>query len=206
MDAISNYIASFIRTDHPQLDLLEEENAQRTDIQPSVGLDAGKLLGLLVRALQAKRVLELGTCLGYSTIWLASALRETGGRLTSIEFRPDLVETTRHNLQAAGLEDQVELIQGDAKEVLERLEGPYDLILQDSDKNLYAPLLDRCVQLTRLHGLIVADDVLFVPMGIPEKFSKPVHAYNERVFADPRLYTTILPIGDGVALSVKIAE
>ena len=202
---IASYIESFIHPDLPQLDLIAEEERRRNDIQPEVGPQVGRLLALLVQLIQARRVLELGTCLGYSSLWLASALEKTGGSMVSIEYRQDLYEQTRANLLAAGLLDRVELIHGDAGAIVPTLEGPFDLILQDSDKDLYAPLLEDCIRLVRLNGLIVADDALFLPMGIPEKFSRPVHAYNQKVFTDPRLYSTMLPIGDGVTVSVKIA-
>ncbi len=71
---------------------------------------------------------------------------------------------------------------------------------------LYPEMLERCIQLTRKNGLIVADDVLFKPMGIRSELSDPVHQYNEMVCTDERLYTTILPIGDGMAISVKLRD
>lgn len=204
-DRIAAYIASLIQLDHASLVEIDRQAGERADIQPSVGLEVGKLLGLLVRLLNAKQVLEFGTCLGYSTIWLGSALRETGGMLTSVEFRQDLWEATSANVQAAGLQQVVDVIQGDAGQVLDRLSGPFDMILQDSDKALYPLLLERCIQATRIGGVILADDALFPAMeGIPEKYSRPISDYNQLVFHDARLYSTILPIGDGVALSIKL--
>jgi predicted O-methyltransferase YrrM len=67
-------------------------------------------------------------------------------------------------------------------------------------------MLEQCINLTRRNGLIIADDVFFKPMGIPEKFSEPVDKYVKKVFADKRLYSTILPIGDGVAISTKLYD
>ena len=151
-------------------------------------------------------MLEFGTCLGYSTIWLAKALQTTGGRLTSIEYDPGLYQETQQNLAAAGVADAVHLLHGDAAVMIQELPGPFDLILQDLDKKLYPDLLEICIQKTRLNGLLIADDTLFKPKGIAEKFSAPVHEYNRRVFSDPRLYSTILPIGDGITLSVKISD
>jgi len=197
------YIHGFIDLDSPHLDKIEAEEKQCMNIQPSVGLEVGKLLGLLVRSIQAKCVLELGTCLGYSTVWLASALKKTGGKLVSVEYNQGLYQITKHNLEVAGLLDRVDLICGDAGQVVPSLEGPYDLILQDSAKELYPTLLEDCIRLLRPFGLLAADDALFLPKGIPEKFSAPVHRYNQLVFADRRLYSTILPIGDGLVLSVK---
>ena len=206
MDKVTQYIESFITLDNRQLASIEEEGDKREDIQPYVGLEVGKLLGLLIRSLNAQRVLEFGTCLGYSTVWIAQALKETGGKLISIEYNKDLYEATKRNVELAGLSDTVNLVLGNASEVIEVLDGPFDIILQDSDKSLYSLMLEKCINLTRKNGLIIADDALFMPMGIPERFSGPMHRYIERVFSDDRLYSTILPIGDGVVISTKLYD
>lgn len=206
MDKITQYIESFITLDNGYLKSIEEEGEKRDDIQPFVGLEVGKLLGLLIRLTNARRVLEFGTCLGYSTVWIAQALKETGGKLISVEYNENLYEATRRNVELAGLSDTVELILGDAGEIIKKLEGPFDIILQDSNKSLYCSMLEECIKLTRKNGLIIADDALFMPMGIPEKFSKPVHEYVEKVFSDKRLYSTLLPIGDGVVISTKCCD
>lgn len=206
IENISEYILGLISLDHPILEEITQNEIRRTDIQPSVGSQAGKLLGLLVRLMGAQNALEFGTCLGYSTICLALALQTNGGQLTSIEYDQNLFKETQRNIATAGVSSVVKLIHGDASKVIEKLDGPFDMILQDSDKRLYPELLDICIQKTRMHGLLIADDTLFLPRGIPEKFSAPVHEYNRRVFSDPRLYSTILPIGDGITLSVKVSE
>lgn len=206
MDETANYIASFLSVDNVQLETLALEEMNRNDVQPSIGPEVGKLLGLLIRLMRAQHVLELGTCLGYSTIWLAQALQATGGKLLSIEYNDDLFEETHKNIAIAGLADVVELVRGDARIVIEQLDGPFDMIVQDSDKSLYPLLLERCIKLTRKFGIIVADDALFKPRGIPTFLSEPTHHYNQQVFADARLYSTILPIGDGLTLSVKLSD
>lgn len=98
----------------------------------------------------------------------------------------------------------MDLILGDAGEVIDKMEGTFDIILQDSDKSLYSPMLEKCISLTDKNGLIIADDVLFKPMGIPDKFSKPMDDYVKKIFSDKRLYSTIIPIGDGLAVSTKL--
>lgn len=206
MSKITEYIESFITLDNKQLNEIVKQDEERNDIQPFVGVEAGRLLGLLIRSNNAKRVLEFGTCLGYSTVWMAQALEETGGKLISVEYRKDLYEATKRNIELAGLSKVVELIWGDANEVINMVDGPFDIILQDSDKSLYSPMLEKCISLTRKNGLIIADDVLFKPMNITEKFSEPVHQYVKKIFADKRLYSTMLPIGDGVAISVKLCD
>ncbi len=203
-DKIKTYIQNFLNPDHPQLLKIYQEEKNRRDVQPSVGLEVGKLLGLFVRMMDAKKIIEFGSCMGYSTIVLAQALEETGGKLISVEYRKDLYEKTKHNLKEANLLDVVELIHGDAYDVIQKVEGPFDMILQDSDKSLYSKMYEACINLTRKGGLIIADDTLFKPMGIPDDFSKPVHEYNQLVFQDERLYSTLLPIGDGLLVSTKL--
>ena len=171
-----------------------------------MGPEVGKFIGLLVRLINAKKVVEFGTCLGYSTVWIGQALKETNGRLISIEYNEQLFIETKKNVKLAGLEQYVDLRLGDASEEIKTLEGHFDIIIQDSDKKLYPEMLEDCVQLIRINGMIIADDTLFKPMGIPEKFSKPMDEYNQKVFLNTRLYSTIFPIGDGVTISVKIKE
>lgn len=206
MKQINQYIEKFISFDNNQLKAITEEGEKRKDIQPFIGQQTGKLLGFLIRLVNAQRVLEFGTCLGYSTIWLAQALKETGGELISVEYREDLFESTKRNVESAGLSGVVKLVLGDAANFIKTVDGPFDLILQDSDKGLYPSMLEDCIRLTRKNGLIIADDALFEPMGIPLKFSQPVHDYIEKVFSDSRLYSTILPIGDGVIISTKLTD
>ena len=183
---ITDYIHEFIDPDLPVLEAITAEQNARDDTRPNVGLAVGRMLGLLVRVTGAQRVLEFGTCLGYSAVWLAEALRETGGHLTSVELDQGLVMSAWAYLQQAGLIEQAEIIEGDAAQVARTLDGPYDLILQDSAKFLYAEMLEDCIRLLRPGGVLAMDDALFLPMGIPEKFSALVHQANELAFADPR--------------------
>ena len=203
---VESYIMEFLTTDNPQLEAIERQYDVRDDAVPSIGPEVGKLLGLIARATGAKRVMEFGTSLGYSTVWLAEAMRATGGKLISIEVNKKLYEATRENINQAGLADYVDLIYGDAKKIIYEVEGPFDMILQDSAKPLYPVMLDKCVDLLRMNGVLAADDGLFLPLGYEEENASPMHEYNKMVFADHRLYSTILPIGDGLTLSVKVRD
>jgi caffeoyl-CoA O-methyltransferase len=203
MDEFLSYIEGYLSHPHPILKELEREYENREDVAPHIGIHVGSFLHWLIHAVQAKRVLEFGTCIGYSTIFLAQALRETGGCLTAIELKERYFRETSQNVERADLTDVVRLIHGDASRIIDELPGPYDLILQDAAKSLYPGMLEKCILKTRDGGMIAADDALFRPMGVREELSRVIDEYNHMVFADPRLISTILPIGDGLTISVK---
>ncbi|MFH1144874.1 MAG: O-methyltransferase [Candidatus Eisenbacteria bacterium] len=198
------YIEAFLHPLNPHLAEVDKQYEHHEKAQPNIGVHVGGFLSWLVRMMQARRVLEFGTCLGYSTIVLAEALRETGGRLIAVESNADFFAHAQRNVKTAGLSDIVEMIHGDAAVVIDELEGPFDLILQDSAKPLYPRLLDVCIRKIRPFGVLAADDALFRPFGVREELAGPIHEYLERIFADPRLISTILPIGDGLAISVRV--
>ena len=203
MDKLLNYIEGFLSYQNPVLKELEVAYRDRNDVSPHIGIHVGTFLAWLIQVIRAKRVLEFGTALGYSTICLGQALRETGGKLTAVEFEKRFFQESSQSVARAGLSDVVELIHGDASQVIDELKGPFDLILQDSAKFLYPVMLEKCIQKIRRGGVIAADDALFQPMGAREELSKFMDEYNQKVFADPRLVSTILPIGDGLIISMK---
>jgi predicted O-methyltransferase YrrM len=204
-DHSENYINQWLGYPLPILSDLDTENQKRRDIQPNIGKQNGALLDFLILLTQAKNVLEFGTCLGYSTIYLANALQKTGGHLTAIEFNERLFLETQVNLKKAKLSDIVTLIHADAAETIHTLEGPYDLILQDSNKALYVPMLEDCLKRLRPGGILAADDTLFPVMNVPADMKTQMHAYNQAVFSHSNLRSTILLLGDGITLSLKLS-
>src|SRR5581483_10187991 len=177
---------------------------------PLIDAEVGALLRVLATAAGARRILEIGTAIGYSGIWLAGAL-PPGGLLLTLEMDEDRARRARENFARAGLADRVNVIVGDARRMLAKIAGPFDLIFQDGDKQLYVPLLDRLVTLLRPGGLLVTDNVLWDGDVVPG-FRKPtknaadtaaIVEYNERINAHPELMTTIVPLRDGVAIAVK---
>ena len=204
MSEILRYIERHVSYENPVLEEIDRQHADHEGAQPNIGIHVGTLLAWIVRAIRAERVLEFGSCIGYSTVFLATALRSTGGQLVAIESNRSHAAAAEANLKRAGVADIVELIQGDAAELITQLEGPFDLILQDAAKALYPKMLEPCIQKVRLHGVLAADDALFRPMGFREEISRPMDEYNRLVFSDPRLMSTILPIGDGLTLSIRV--
>jgi predicted O-methyltransferase YrrM len=207
---VLDYLAGLRRDPHAQLSVIDREG--RAEGLPLVFPDTGALLHALVRASSARRILEIGTAIGYSTLWMATALPDDGTVIT-MEYDAARAGRARDHFAAAGCAEQISVIVGDASRFLHKVGGPFDLIFQDSDKQLYEPMLERLIALLRPGGLLVADNVLWNGEVIPgyvrdKKYSEEdtaaIVAFSTRVATDPRLYTSFLPVGDGVSVSVKL--
>jgi predicted O-methyltransferase YrrM len=152
---------------------------------------------------QAKYVIEIGACIGYSAIFIGEILKLTGGKLFTIELDERFIPEIYENILSADLFKQVNVISGDAEIKLPGLPDNADCIVLDANKPLYPRILEVCVKKIRPGGFIFADDTLFRPMGMSERLSAPMDEYNKLVFAHPALISTILPVGDGITLSIK---
>jgi predicted O-methyltransferase YrrM len=160
----AEYFREFTPHENGVLVALEKEALEK-DI-PIVGPFVGKMLWLFVKLIDAKRVLELGTATGYSAIWMASALRETGGELTTIEWEDDTAKKAQVNIEDAGYTKEVTVLTGDAKDLLPTFEADYfDLIFQDVEKEMYLDLLNPCARILRPSGLILFDNTAFMSAG-----------------------------------------
>jgi predicted O-methyltransferase YrrM len=208
-DAIEGYLAGLNRSGNAVLDEIARENTTRG--LPLVDAEVGALLRVLAIAAAATRILEIGTAIGYSGIWLAGALPPDGMLLT-LELSEERAREARDNFAKAGLADRVSVMVGDAQLKIAKVSGPFDLIFQDGDKKLYEPLLDRLVGLLRPGGLLVTDNVLWNGEVVPGFAGKPTQnpedtraivAYNERLASHPDLITAVVPLRDGVSISVK---
>jgi caffeoyl-CoA O-methyltransferase len=176
----------------------------------NVSRNEGKLLRLLAEIAGARRILEVGTLGGYSTIHLARALPE-GGSLVSLELDELYAEVARENVREAGLEDSVEVQVGDAKASLARMvqegEGPFDLVFIDADKGSYPEYLEWALRLSRPGSLILADNTIRGGSVLyPEdEAAQATHDFNEALAGDPRLSALVLPLIreriDGLAIA-----
>jgi predicted O-methyltransferase YrrM len=208
-DAIERYLADLNSAGDGVLDEIARGNQTRG--LPLVDAEVGALLRVLATAAAATRILEIGTAIGYSGIWLAGAL-PPGGMLLTMELSEERAAEARANFARAGLADRVSVIVGDAQLKIAKVSGPFDLIFQDGAKSLYEPLLDRLVGLLRPGGLLVTDNVLWngevvpgysqAPRQPPED-TRAIASYNKRLAAHPELITAVVPLRDGVAISVK---
>jgi len=210
-DAVERYLANLNHAGDAVLEGIARGNESRG--LPLVDAEVGGLLRVLATAIGARRILEIGTAIGYSGIWLAGAL-PPDGMLITLEMNEGRAKEARDNFARAGLADRVSVVVGDAQLKIAKVSGPFDLIFQDGDKQLYTPLLDRLVGLLRPRGLLVTDNVLWDGEVVPGFIAHPTNnpddtraivKYNERLAAHPLLKTAIVPLRDGVSISVKAA-
>ncbi|MEN9936239.1 MAG: hypothetical protein RLZZ387_2818 [Chloroflexota bacterium] len=215
--AFDDYIHALFVPPDPEL----EEALRASDAAGlpaiSVAPHEGKLLSILARLAGARRILEIGTLGGYSTIWLARGLAP-GGRLVTLEAEPRHAEVARANIARAGLAEVVEVRVGRATDTLPQLvaEGlePFDMVFIDADKPGYADYLTWALRLTRPGSLIVADNVVrdgaVADPGTRDESARGARRFNELLAAEPRVTATIIQtVGakgyDGMAVAVVIS-
>jgi len=172
--------------------------AVRDEFLLPIGVEVGAVLHALVLARRPQRILELGTSYGYSTLILADAARSVGARVISMELAGYKQDYARARLEEAGLADVVDLRCGDALALLAEDPGLFDFVLLDIWKDLYVPCLEAFHPKLSEEALIAADNVIDPPMA-----REDMRAYRAAVAALPDLSSALLPIGQGIELSVK---
>jgi caffeoyl-CoA O-methyltransferase len=194
---------------HPLDELFErlaaETRERMTAPQMMVGPLEGRFLELLVRLTRARRVLELGTFTGWSSIAMASAL-EDGGTIVTCDVDPEAQEIARRYAEEAGVADRIDYRLGPGIETMESLEGPFDLVFIDADKEGYADYYEAALPLLGDDGMIVADNVLWsgrVAEDDPDERTRTIMAFNERVRSDERVVAVMLTVRDGMTLIRK---
>jgi predicted O-methyltransferase YrrM len=208
-DAVERYLETLNHLSDPVLQDVQRQG-QEQDL-PLIDAEVGALLRVLAAAIDARRILEIGTAIGYSGLWLAGVLPSSGS-LLSMEIDPQRARVARDNFVRGGVADRVNVIVGDAQRMLAKVSGPFDLVFQDGNKKQYGPMLDRLVELLRPGGVLVTDNVLWsgdVVPGLHDAFThdtestQAISAYNDQLSRHPALMTVILPLRDGVAVSTK---
>jgi predicted O-methyltransferase YrrM len=197
--AVDRYFSDLLHAPDPALDEALRSSAAAGLPSIAVSPNQGKLLHLLARNMGARRILEIGTLGGYSTIWLGRAL-PADGRLVTLEYEPRHAEVARANIARAGLAAKVEVIVGRATETLPTLaaqkSGQFDLIFIDADKPGYPDYLPWAMRLSRPGSLIIADNVVRKGAVVDAKSAdanvQGVRRFNELVAAERRLSATVV--------------
>lgn len=176
----------------------DQTRADRLDRYRNLEPATAELLGVLVRATRARRVLELGTSNGYSTLWLADAAEATDGRVLTVEIDPERGALAHEHLAALGLADRVELRTGDAGEALrESADGAWELIFLDAERPAYAGYVRDLVRTLAPHGVLAVDNVISHAHKLVE--------FTALIEAEPSLTQTVVPVGAGLRLAVRSA-
>ena len=198
---IERVLADFERRaedEHRRTTVPGAPDANRDELLLSVGREAGMLLYLLATGGQCRRILELGTSYGYSTVWLGAAARATGGKVMSLELKDYKIEHARQALTRAGLSTRVEFHAGDCLETLKALPGPFDFVLLDVWKDLYLPCFELVHPKLAPGAVICADNML-----LPESVRAQAEAYQARVRKSGDMDSVLVNVGNGIEISRK---
>jgi predicted O-methyltransferase YrrM len=185
--------------------LTEMEERARHQSIPIIGPAVARVLYQYAVLVGARRIFEMGSAIGYSTIWLAHAAGEQG-RVYYTDGSQDNADDARRYFERAGVTDRIEILVGDAIDSIDRVDGEFDLIFNDVDKHQYPAAYRKALPRLRKGGLFITDNVLWsgrVARGETDPESLGIAEFNQLIYSSPELFTTILPIRDGVAVCLK---
>jgi len=205
---INSFLADVLKQSDPLLE--EMEKYARKAYIPIIQPESAQFLKMLCTVSKPKRVLEIGTAIGYSSIILARTMDENGV-IDTVEIDEDMIEKAAGYIKRAGLENKIRVLHGDAAEVLECLGTPYDFIFLDAAKGRYIEMLPHCLRLLKPEGIFVTDNVLYRGMVAKDGFIEHKHRtiivrlkeYINLLCRNNELTTSIIPIGDGITVSVR---
>jgi caffeoyl-CoA O-methyltransferase len=203
VSAVEDYLYSMLPPRDEVLTEIEAEAATRKI--PIVGPAVARILYQLALMIKAKTVFEMGSAVGYSTIWWARAVGD-GGRVIYTDGDRKNAEQARKYFERAGVSKQITIKTGDALELLSEEKQEFDIIFNDVDKQDYPRVFKLVLPRLRKGGLFVTDNVLWsgkVAETNPDKTTKAILEFNHLLYGSPELFTTILPVRDGVAVAVK---
>ena len=184
--------------------LRELETLAESKHIPIVGPMVGRLLHILASASRAKRVLEIGTAIGYSAIWFGLAVKPNKGKVITIEIDKEIANEAMKNISRAGLAKTVDVINGDGLKVVSKMKSKFDIIFIDDSKENYPKYIDPCIKLLDKNGLLIADNALWrgeVARENKSEDAKAIARFNELLMK--RMRSVIIPARDGVAIGVK---
>jgi len=212
-EELADYVRRVTLREPEVLRRLRQEAEGRSDLSMlQIGPEQGQFLHLLARILGARKTLEVGALMGYSSTWVALAL-PPGGKVVACDCNAGYAARARRTWREAGVEDKTELRLGPALETLDALvaegqAGTFDLAFIDADKGNYANYYERSLALLRTGGLIVVDNVLWHGKLLDRNDrtvdTKAIRAFNRKLHADERVALSLVTMGDGLALAYKL--
>lgn len=202
---VENYIESLL----PARDAVLRKMERYADKHkvPIVGPACGRVLQQLALSIRARRVFEMGSAIGYSTLWLARAVGPRG-KVYYTDNDPENAERAKAYLSEAGVLDRVQLMVGDALESFQATRGQFDLIFNDVSKKQYPQAFKLAIPRLRAGGMFISDNVLWSgrvarPAAASDQSTRTMQKFNRMIYKSPELLTTIIPLRDGLAVCLK---
>jgi predicted O-methyltransferase YrrM len=206
--AVENYLYAMLPERDPEL--REMERYAKDHHVPIIGPAVGRLLYLLVQISGARRIFEMGSAIGYSTVWLARAAGPKG-RVFYTDGSDENVRRARNYLRRAGVARRVRLLHGDALELIKTVPGKFDLIFLDVDKPQYPAALHMALPRLRRGGLFITDNTLWsgkvarkANETATDLATRAIRNFNDEMYSSPKLFPVIVPLRDGVTVCRKL--
>ena len=209
------YIIRYLRDTIPKSEghIFEMEKYAKENEVPISQPESIRMIEVLLKLMNAKKILEIGSAIGYSAIRMS---RASGAEVVTVELLDEMADIAEDNFKKAGLDKKIRLIRGDGKEVLSKMEGEgvFDVIFVDAAKGQYMDIFPDCERLLRNGGLLISDNILYKGMTATDELVvrrkitivRRLRAYLDMLKNNKAFSTAIVPIGDGVALSFKENE
>lgn len=204
-DKANDYIESLYKEQGVDRDKYIDETEFK-DFIPVVDQDVSRMMQVLIKLLKPKNILEIGTSIGYSTVSFAKAVKEYGGKVTTIELDEKVAQQAIKNFEREGVSQIIEVKIEDACKIIPQLHDKFDVIFQDvGGKELYPLLFNDCIRLLKTGGLLLSEDTLlqFKSTLKQTSYIEPLNKFNKMVAESEHLESTIIPIGDGLTVAVK---
>ena len=209
---VDNLVEDYIRTTLQDKEGILREleiNAQENNV-PIVHKEVSELLKVLLKVQKPKRILEVGCAIGYSSILFATVL-DKDVEIITVERNEKMIEKAKENIKRAGMENNITILEGDAEELLPNVEGTFDMIFLDAAKGQYKLFYDMIIDKLKVDGLLISDNILYKGMVAHDDYVirrkktivKRMRNYLDYISHCDYLDTSLIPIGDGVALSYK---
>ena len=209
---VDNLVEDYIRTTLQDKEGLLREleiYAQENNV-PIVHKEVSELLKVLLKVQKPKRILEVGCAIGYSSILFATVL-DKDVEIITVERNEKMIEKAKENIKRAGMENNITILEGDAEEILPNVEGTFDMIFFDAAKGQYKLFYDMIIDKLKVDGLLISDNILYKGMVAHDDYVirrkktivKRMRNYLDYISHCDYLDTSLIPIGDGVALSYK---
>lgn len=201
---LEDYIRDLLPIENPVLNEMEQFGIERDF--PIIGPLCGQFLRQMAVASQAKTIFEMGSGFGYSAVWFASGMKDDG-KIICTDGDENNKARAYGYFQKIGIQDKIDFYVGHAQEILKKYEGPFDIIFNDVDKEQYPETIDLVASRLRKGGLFITDNALWDGEVLNNKgdiYTEGVKEFNKKLFARSDFATMIIPLRDGLALSVKL--